>query len=915
MSKLLRLVPFLALMALLMLPFRAAAGTAVLLRDIADDPGANVGSAPRQLTPFKDQVAFVATPPNGPAGVWLSDGTEAGTRLIHAGCPVGNCDENPGPEILGAVDGVLVFSVPIEGQRFRNRLWRTDGTVGGTEPLADDPDLFVEHDPASAGVLATAQALYFHACPDAARCGIWQSDGTPGGTKFLDNPSRSQPVLAGDRLYALTAEHSLLIYDTKTGNTTLVGGWERFPFLLTPAGGKVFFVASLPGRGTELWASDGTAAGTRALSRFSTPDPFAQTIWIKAVGDRAYFVANDSQGFELWRSDGTSQGTRRVTDFPYPDALKDLQPENLAVVGGKILFNAVTGATAAPRLWVSDGRPKSTAPFRSLCRPGACNLPTTGSPLVQIGGKVFFPAENGLWSTDGTPPGTRRFVDHRCTDCLGQSIFQALGARIVFLDRDAAHGVEIWSSNGNSAGTRRLTDMPEGNPLTGTVVAAGGRTFFLGHDQHGEEPWVIDGAGTRLLADIGSSAQGSDVPELAALGSRAVFSACDGSERAYWTSAGTPATTQPISGTEKPCVGSIADRLLTASRRLFFTVREPGLIDQLWSTDGGVPVQLTDFTSQTELANLGPAASLGDRLVLPVFSAGHLSLWTSDGTPEGTVQAIEIPEVLGLSSGLRAMGNEAYFTSSSSSGYALWRTDGTAAGTRKIAADVAIDSRAVRLGSAVLFTAYSTFPNGSFGGLGLWRTDGTAAGTFLLKELLNRLGATPYDIVAFQGKIYFFVPDGSFWSLWRSDGTTAGTVPVVQLGDPEIDEQTLFGLTVFAGKLFFAARDGAHGRELWTSDGTAAGTRMVADLFPGIDSSRPENLIVAGGALYFTAYDGVHGRELWTSDGTAAGTHLAQDIAPEGAASPRNLTVAGDHLYFTADDGLTGREVWSLPVP
>ena len=91
-------------------------------------------------------------------------------------------------------------------------------------------------------------------------------------------------------------------------------------------------------------------------------------------------------------------------DFGYFNAVEELQPKDLAEAGGKILFKASDGLTA-PRLWISDGRPESTAPFRSLCPPGACGLPDAGSPLVQIGRKVFFPGDPGHWSTDGTLAG------------------------------------------------------------------------------------------------------------------------------------------------------------------------------------------------------------------------------------------------------------------------------------------------------------------------------------------------------------------------------------------------------------------------------------------------------------------------------------------------------------------------------
>jgi hypothetical protein len=265
MSKRFRPAPFLALTVLLLLPARATAGTATLLRDIADGPAGNASPAARQLTPFKDGVAFLAAPPGSSTpGVWVSDGTGPGTRLVHAGCQAIDCRDSP--EILGVVNGFLLFSVPGDGP-FDLRLWSSDGTRAGTLPLApDDLDLTVGYRAEGAPIVVSAKALYFLACPDAGRCGIWQSDGTPAGTRLLQrhNDLDRRLVLAGDRLYTSTGNGELFVYDTKTGGSAVFDGGDDLS-LLTPVGGRLFYVKFSFSLGDELWVSDGTAAGTRAL--------------------------------------------------------------------------------------------------------------------------------------------------------------------------------------------------------------------------------------------------------------------------------------------------------------------------------------------------------------------------------------------------------------------------------------------------------------------------------------------------------------------------------------------------------------------------------------------------------------------------------------------------------------------------
>src|SRR4029079_6780751 len=65
----------------------------------------------------------------------------------------------------------------------------------------------------------------------------------------------------------------------------------------------------------DLWASDGTAAGTGSV--FTFPLDARSTSALSVVGNEAFFTAYtpDTTRSNLWRTDGTAAGTRRIPGF------------------------------------------------------------------------------------------------------------------------------------------------------------------------------------------------------------------------------------------------------------------------------------------------------------------------------------------------------------------------------------------------------------------------------------------------------------------------------------------------------------------------------------------------------------------------------------------------------------------------
>ena len=165
----------------------------------------------------------------------------------------------------------------------------------------------------------------------------------------------------------------------------------------------MFFRASDGSRGTELWRSDGTTAGTTRIADINPGAADSSPRELTAMGDSVFFTADDgSSGEELWKSDGTAAGTVRVADIN-PGA-SGSAPRYLTRVGNTLLFRADDGSGGG-ELWRSDGTAAGTAPVGDI-RSGASG--SEPGDLQRIGNTLYFRADDGvagseLWSLDTRP--------------------------------------------------------------------------------------------------------------------------------------------------------------------------------------------------------------------------------------------------------------------------------------------------------------------------------------------------------------------------------------------------------------------------------------------------------------------------------------------------------------------------------
>jgi ELWxxDGT repeat protein len=716
---------------------------------------------------------------------------------------------------------------------------------------------------------------------------------------------------------------------------------------VVPRHGAVYFAATDPDHGRELWRSDGTTAGTRRLTDLCVGRCDSSPGSVTEVQGQLFFTADDGvSGRELWRSDGTPGGERRVRDLcPGPCGT---EIRWMAPLGDRLLFLTAEGDRRV--LWSTNGSRRGTVPITTVCTalPEADCLPFGGGAQT-VGGWVFFaiyphPSPDlpigELWRSDGTVEGTGPLSAVVDEEFPTYRVFPALGAGF-FWTRDA-----LWRTDGTAAGTvplaalRDLREEPDGDSSPGpTAVWDGAVYLFLS----GGEIVRSDGtpAGTVRIARLGPDVYPAALTPTAA--GLFFLSGDPGGGNIYevWRTQGTAATTEKVASTFPD---SIDDRTPTAAGgRLIFGVHKfsPGGLVDLWSSDGtAANTGRIGRIGRNLLSGYGqPPVSLGDRALFahgddPDFD----ELWQSDGTEQGTrlVRDFTAVPAGGGPRGEQAVlgGRLLYPGWAYGDAPRMIASDGTAAGTRVLLSSARWPRELKRVGDQLFFAG------GAFGNwASLWSTDGTPAGTARIVPQLSFLGS----FSALGQQLLFGAQSPGLWEpvgfeLWHSNGKPGGSGlvrnidPFTVAGERHscTGESSSPGAGVaLGGALLFAANDGVHGRELWRSDGTAAGSRLVRDIHPGripadpdIEdcndrkslglASNPEGLFRFRNGVLFTADDGSTGRELWWTDGTAVGTRRVKDLRPGAdGSSPHDLAVFRQRVYFIAATDGAGESLWS----
>jgi len=242
-----------------------------------------------------------------PVGLWVTDGTVAGTRRV-LDSPCNRCGDGIGDSIVGP-GGNFFFEADDRSDDV-SRLWVSDGTSKASVILAESPNL-IDGDPIRS-LARLGDLLLFAASDPEHGQELWVSDGTPAGTRLL--------------------------VDLRPGTA------PSWPDGIMVVGDRVFFSADDGTTGRELWATDGTEEGTYRVAdlRSGTRSSVPQSL--TAIGNRLVFAADDGKhGLEVWSSDGTAAGTRLASDVQV--GRLPSSPGDFVALGSNLLFVAARTAT------------------------------------------------------------------------------------------------------------------------------------------------------------------------------------------------------------------------------------------------------------------------------------------------------------------------------------------------------------------------------------------------------------------------------------------------------------------------------------------------------------------------------------------------------------------------------------------
>jgi ELWxxDGT repeat protein len=417
--------------------------------------------------------------------------------------------------------------------------------------------------------------------------------------------------------------------------------------IVTSSGQLAFVTAYDQDHSWHIWRTDGTQAGTRQLTAvpfYSLPPDSHGVTWAAGLG-RFFFVAEELGGWTVWASDGTAPGTQRVVTLPAAQTA----PFGLVEHDGAVYFfvSAAEPNLGSYQLWRSGGTSATTTQVTVVA---AHLFPGDLGPATSLPDGLIFAAndpgtgEKRLWRTDGTAGGT--------------GLVAAFGGTLDHTPRVAgvnglgwfwgsdASGRQLWLTDGSEAGTRRLTSIaPFGNFRAGAwdpFPWKDGIVFSAEDAAHGFELWASDGTpeGTGVLLDrcAGPCWAGEGTIAFGTTGDRIYFRDEDGH---LWETDGTPSGSREVASVIVSIPSHVVPPLVFAGDLIYFRgVESQQLIEQVWALERstGELRQLTDFGGfPLRFGFDWSSGTLGERLLFAADDGtSGLEPWVSDGTAAGT---------------------------------------------------------------------------------------------------------------------------------------------------------------------------------------------------------------------------------------------------------------------------------------
>ena len=488
------------------------AGT-LMVADLAPGAASSAfgSAAPTGLTRLGNALLFTAAATTGDTEVWRTDGTSVGTF------PLTNLAATPGSIVYTdslhpaavAVLGSFGYFV-VRDASGTQKLWKTDGTVAGTAPLAtiDTSDTAGAYD-----LTVVGQQIFFIDRHGQYDYRLWHSDGTAAGTVLLKtftvdsggDPGIGDIVGAGGIAYFPawsagdgTGDELWESNGTPAGTVLtadiIPGATGSRPVYLVDGGGSILFTAAV-GNGTEQvfrWTNPTAAPAQPASFSVATPTPFQVDLsWQVPAGDVSGFLIERSATADFSTIDKSIRLGPTVTswaeylDDPATTYYYRLTASN--IVGSSP--PETLGATTPPVGW-TPGQVIQVDPTASWI---------SATDLTVFHHQLFFIAysySNGtsIFRTDGTSSTVISSLPG-----LGSLGLSADGNSLVF-DTIVNFQRQYWQSDGTAEGVKPYTPPPPSPPPppppgipVGSVMVGNKAFYFDDAGAAGEQLFVTDG--------------------------------------------------------------------------------------------------------------------------------------------------------------------------------------------------------------------------------------------------------------------------------------------------------------------------------------------------------------------------------------------------------------------------------------
>jgi ELWxxDGT repeat protein len=860
---------FSALLALAAAGVVGAAPLPPLTMTLVKDSDTQLGqdsSNPAGFRTIGGLTYFAATTAARGRELYATDGTAGGLRLVKD-LAEGPVSSEPGA--LGAVGAKLIVDGTVPP--FGRQMFSIDAS-GEAVRLTAQTELSGTFTP-----IASLGSRLVTAGPGS---GIWSTDGTLAGTVKL-SAAPGFPV-------------------------------EQYDGMSCRIGARLVLAGGIPFQGERfLAATDGTVAGSSMLTSLGGYDPH-RVLSTEAIDGQCYFLVRSAgSSWRLWATDGSAAGTRQLAS-------------GNGTAGDVVMHAGALYISDMPpgRYRVMRRTTAANGTLTTLVDNAFSGSVSYGLPMASSGGKFVHVApfqngantEVGLFIGNGTPGGTQRITSFGSWS--GAEAFYEVDGGLLFGTGDTVRRLDTPS------GTLRPDTVNTRIKLAGSIRFGSGR-IGAGATSGGQEVAVSDGTetGTRMLHDVWATTRGLTYD---AFGQSPV-SAITAGDVLYVSAFKTDILSRGIMRIDGTAAGTRElPRNTYGSQPVNAIAATPGGIVFSSGSSSNVrlyraDMQLTGATALTPLLNNGgyPMVSAGDAVVLTCRNPSGLSRLCGLDANGGQT------DLAGLSLSTRPADNEIMGHAGNvlllrhAWQNSVWRTDGTVPGTFEVSPPVfenypvgARYPRSVALGGRVYFIVCA-----SAAYCELMSTDGSVAGTTSIAPLPN---APVASIATAGGRVVFvFATTGSASQLWSSDGTAAGTGRIALLPAGKGNRM------VSVGRYAHLPIDCDTCAERYVvTDGTADGTRnlptppTLAPTFDRVfDGSGDVLFAVGGAAAVFTCKSQATGTELCIASADGLRIRLLSDTYP-GAASSRPILLGSTQraAYVLANDGAHGAEIWRVAV-